>query len=237
MKKLSTIIPFLNEEKTLEKIFEKIIATNIEWIEKEIIFINDGSTDTSQQIIQNIISQNPNLWIIFYENEKNFWKWYSVKKWIEYSTWDYIIIQDADMEYSPDDWESIINKSIDENLDFVYGSRTRWYIRNWFKYSYISFLLWWLLVSAVSSLFAWRIITDEPTCYKFFKKKLKQDLLIPSENGFEWEPAITMFLLKKWYSYWEVPIHYFPRKSTEWKKIKWIDGIKALKTIIKRKMK
>lgn len=238
MKKLSIIIPFLNEEKTIAQILHKIVNLGNLNIEKEIILINDWSNDNSETIINDFISKNyENTSFIYVKNETNKWKWYSLKEWFKKATWDYFIIQDADLEYNPNDYVKIIKKLEKQDLDFVYWSRTRWYFENWFRYSYLSFLFWWLVISLLSSLAAFRLITDEPTCYKLFKSNLKDLLIMPSENWFEWEPAITILLIKKWFKYWEVGISYFPRKSTEWKKIKWIDWMKAIQTIIKRRLK
>jgi len=89
------------------------------------------------------------------------------------------------------------------------------------------------LVSVITSILSFKKVTDEPTCYKLFKKDLKEILLKPIENWFEWEPAITILLLKKWYKYWEFPIHYSARNFEEWKKINWKDWIKAIFTLLK----
>lgn len=238
MKKLSIIIPFLNEEKTINQILQKIVNLKNLNLEKEIILVNDWSIDNSANIIKEFISKGyENTSFIYIENKVNSWKWYSLKEWFKKSTWDYLIVQDADLEYNPEDYSKIIENLEQKNSDFVYWSRTRWYFINWFRYSYLSFLFWWLVISILSSIVSFRLITDEPTCYKAFKSNLKDLLIIPTENWFEWEPAITIFLLKKWFKYSEVPISYFPRKSSEWKKIKWIDWVKAIKTIIKRRFK
>jgi len=93
------------------------------------------------------------------------------------------------------------------------------------------------MVSWLTTLLSLKKVTDEPTCYKMFDKKLKEYLLFPKENGFEREPAITMLLLRKWFKYVETPIHYIARKFDEGKKINRKDGIKALLTLIKRRFK
>lgn len=236
MKTLSIIIPFLNEAKTLSQVLEKIIHISNFNLKKEIILINDWSTDNSEKIIAKYLDQNiENTSFISIKNDINRWKWFSLKEWLKQASWDYFIIQDGDLEYDPNDYIRLIDKLEHENLDFVYWSRNRWFYENWFTYSYISFLLWWLLISILTSLFSFKMVTDEPTCYKLFTHKLKKYLLIPTENGFEWEPAITILLLKNKCNYWEIWIKYFPRKSSEWKKIKWIDWLKAIITIIKRR--
>lgn len=237
MKKLSIIIPFLNEEKTIWTILEKIINIDLNF-KKEIILINDWSNDKSEQIINNFLNLNKeNINVIYLKNEKNEWKWYSLKKWFQNATWDYFIVQDADLEYDPNDYKRLLEKVESENLDFVYGSRTRWYLENGFKYSYITFLIWGLIVSILTSIVCLKLVTDEPTCYKIFSSKLKGFLLTPNESWFEWEPSVTVLLLRKWFNYWEVWIKYFPRKAIDWKKIKWKDWFKAIFSIIKWRLK
>lgn len=239
MKKLSIIVPFLNEQNTIETILNEVIWVdlNIIWYEKEIILINDGSNDNSENIILNFILNNKELNIKYIKNDRNYWKWYSIKRWFNQSTWDLLIIQDADMEYNPKDYIELIKKIEKDNLDIVYWSRILWIKEFNNTYSTKSFLLWGLLVSILTSLLSFTKVTDEPTCYKLYKKDLKELLLRPAENWFEWEPAVTMLLLKNWFKYWEHPINYKARKVTEWKKIKWKDWIIALYTLLIRRFK
>jgi len=238
MKTFSIVIPFLNEEKTLNKILEKILNITDFNYKKEIILVNDWSTDKGEEIVLKYLDKNiENCTFHYIKNSNNKWKWFSLKEWFKKATWDYIIIQDWDLEYDPNDYKKLITKLENENLDFVYWSRNRWFIENWFKYSYLTFLFWWIIVSFFTSIFALKIVTDEPTCYKLFRNHLKEYLILPIENWFEWESAITILLLKKWFKYGESWIKYFPRKMTEWKKIKWTDWVKAIKTIVMRRFK
>ena len=240
MKTLSVVIPFLNEERTICKTLEEIIAVDLSRLgyEKEIILVNDGSTDDNQSVIQKFLQKSyPDNTIQYIENDKNHGKWYSLKEWFRIATWDLFIVQDADSEYNPHDYLPLIEKLEKDNLDFVYGSRIAWIKKFKNNYSTASFLLGWLAVSFLTSLLTFKRVSDEPTCYKLYTSKLRKYLLLPPEPRFEWEPAITMLLLRKWFTYGEVPIHYTARKVAEGKKIKWKDGVKAITTLFRWRFK
>ena len=229
---LSIIIPFLNEENTIEEVLLQVTTTFIEWYDFEIILVNDGSNDQSVEIIKNFTSEY--TWkyrIRLIDFVRNSGKWFALKAWIAKCEWDLILIQDADLEYTPKDYQPLIWYLRKNKLDFVYGSRTLGIKKFSNHYSNKVFLFWGLLVSIVTSVLTFTKMTDEPTCYKLFSKKIKDYLLLPQENGFEWEPAITMILLRKKFKYWEYPIHYFPRDKAHGKKINWRDGIKAIVTL------
>lgn len=233
MKLISIVVPFLNEEKTLSKVVQTLLDLDFSEIgyHKELLLINDGSTDQSSHVIWKFLhSSYDDTHIIYHDNGKNKGKGYSVKKWFELSSWDLMIIQDADMEYNPQDMIPLIKK-IEQWYDVIYGSRIRWLIQYGNSYSHLPFLLGGLFVSFLTTLLSWKVVTDEPTCYKLYTKKCKSDLLKPQENGFEREPAATMIVLMKGLKYGEVPIHYKARKSHQWKKIKLIDGWKAIVTL------
>jgi len=234
--KVSIIIPVYNEEKYVYTLLQELVKVNFLWlwIQTEIIIINDGSIDWSHQQISQFIAEYPKQNIIYHQQE-NAWKWATVKKWISLSTGDIIVIQDADLEYDPFDLLEGLQILKEKNLDMIYGSRIRGFARHWFTYSTIPFLLWGIIVSLCASIATKTFITDEPTCYKMFSKKCKPLLLLPSENGFEREPAVTLAVLRSGYKYGERPIKYFPRKTTAGKKIKFKDGIKALQTTRKRR--
>jgi len=237
MKKLSIIIPFLNEEKTIKTILDKVISVNLSNLNftKEIILINDWSIDNSEKIILDYIKHNSKkVEFKYIEYWRNYWKWYACKKWIEKATWDYFIIQDADLEYNPEDYKNLLKKIKSRKLDFLYGSRILWLDKYNNTYSTKYFLFWGLFISILTSILTFTKITDEATCYKLFKKELKDLLILPKENWFEWEPAITVLLLKKWFKYWEEPINYSARSFEDWKKINWKDWIKAIYTLFKR---
>ncbi len=229
---LSIIIPFLNEEHTVEEVLEKVTSTFIEWCNFEIILVNDGSSDRSVEIIHQFISNYSGTYSIsLLDFETNSWKWFALKEGIKKSSGDFILVQDADMEYTPDDYTPLLSYLQKNNLDIVYGSRTLGIKKFKNHYSNKVFLFGWLLVSVVTSILTLKKVTDEPTCYKLFSAKLKDFLLLPPENGFEWEPAVTMILLRQGFKYWEYPIRYLPRDAEHGKKINWKDGIKAIATL------
>lgn len=236
MKKLSVIIPVYNEEDTLKELVEKVIHVDLSsvWYEKEILLVNDGSKDKSEEIIQELIAKHSKRCEIRYiKNKKNSGKGFSLKEWFRYATGDVMIVQDADLEYFPEkDYIPMLKAFEEKKVDFLYGSRTLGMKKFWNNYSSKSFMLWWLAVSWLTTLLSFKKVTDEPTCYKMFAKKLQPYLLLPSWNGFEREPAITMLLLRKWFTYAEIPIHYQARKFDEGKKINWKDGVKALWTLV-----
>ena len=242
MKTLSIIIPVYNEERTLEELVEKVINLDLSNIlyNKEIILVNDWSTDNSEEIIKSkLLKQSKRgCEIVYIKNNENLWKWYSLKTWFKTATWDVMIVQDADLEYFPEKDYIPMLKAYEENkADFVYGSRILWTKKFWNNYSTKAFKLWWLLVSFMTTILSFKKVTDEPTCYKMYDKKLKNYLITPPENWFEREPAITMLLLREKYKYVEIPIHYHARPFEEWKKIRRQDWIKAIFTLIKWRFK
>ena len=240
MKKLSIIIPVYNEENTLKELVDKVIAVDVSPVgyTKEIILVNDGSKDKSEEIIHQLIKDNPKVEITYIKNKKNSGKGFSLKEWFKVAKWDTMIVQDADLEYFPEkDYIPMLTLFEEKNADIVYGSRTLGIKKFWNNYSSKSFLWWGRLVSFATSILAFKKVTDEPTCYKMYDKKLKKYLISPPENGFEREPAITMLLLRKGFSYYEIPIHYHARKFEEGKKIKRQDGVKALRTLLKWRFK
>lgn len=240
MKTLSIIIPFFNEEKTIEKLLKKVLKVDLSnlWFKKEIILVNDWSTDLSWNLVDGFISINKKVNFKYVNYLENKWKWYAVKKWIEISSWDLILIQDADLEYFPDDYSEMVKRIYDKDLDFLFWSRILWFKKFSNSYSTIYFLFWWILISFLASILCLKKITDQPTGYKVFKRELKEYLLFPvEENSFDWESAIIILLFRKWFRYWEVPIKYRARSTIEWKKIRFLDWIRAISTLFRWRFK
>ncbi|WP_423792568.1 glycosyltransferase family 2 protein [Methanocaldococcus indicus] len=231
MKKVSIVIPAYNEEKTIEKILKKILDVKLP-LEKEIIIVNDGSTDKTKDIVEEFIKKHPNENIKLI-NKENGGKGSALKVGIKHSTGDIIIIQDADLEYDPNDYPKLIKPILEGKTKVVYGSRLR--KRN--KFSHISFLLGGLLITTLTNLLYFTFLTDEPTCYKVFHKDLKDILINAEGNKFDWEPEVTAKILRKGYKIYEVPINYYPRTKKEGKKIRWKDGLEAVYTLIKWRFK
>ena len=224
--KLSIIIPCFNEELTIKNIVSKIKNINIDNFEKEIIIVNDGSTDNSYNIIKNINN------IILINNTKNIGKGASIIKAIKIATGKFVIIQDADLEYDPNDIEKLLLKAKKENSDVVYGSRI---LNKNNKYSTLSFYYGGRLISFITNLVFNSSVTDQPTCYKLINTELIKSLNL-KRSGFEFCSEVTSKLLKKKIKIFEVPINYYPRTSKDGKKIKWTDGLIAIYVILRIKI-
>ena len=224
--KISIIIPCYNEVKTLNLIIEKII--NKKNLDKEIIIVDDFSNDGSRDIIKNELSEKVTK--ILY-NDKNYGKGYSVRRGISVSTGDIVLIQDADLEYSPDDYEKLLKPILDGHADVVYGSR--------FKSSEITRVLyfWHTLGNKFLTLFSNMLtnfnLTDMENCYKVFKSDIIKKIDL-KENRFGFEPEVTAKISKlNSIKLFEVSTKYYGRKYSEGKKITWKDGIAAIYFIVK----
>lgn len=236
--KLSIIIPAYNEEKTITELLRKVI--NVKWDRQtkvEIIIINDCSKDNTLQMIKKF-RFNTNFIII--DNKVNLGKSRSVAKGIIKSSGDYVIIQDADLEYNPNDIKMLLNKCIDKKFDFVYGNRFAG--KN--KLLYKSFYIGNKGVTFVSNIFTFpklkKIIPDMEVCYKLIKGDIARDIAskLTAKSNFGFEPEVTARLANykingKHLNFEILPISYFPRTIEQGKKIRWKDGFKAIGEIVK----
>ena len=223
--KVSIIIPCYNENKTIDQIVNKIL--NQTKIKKEIIIIDDCSTDGTKEILQKNINSKVDK-IIY--NKKNFGKGFCIKKGIEISTGQIVLIQDADLEYDPSDYNKILKPIFEGNADVVYGSR---FVGSEEK----RVLFYWhsvgnYLLTTLSNIFSNLNLTDMENCYKAFKSDLIKSINLEEER-FGFEPEITAKIAKKKIRIFEVGIKYFGRTYSEGKKITWRDGFSALRCIIK----
>tara|TARA_B100000902_G_scaffold260760_1_gene247036 strand:+ start:4860 stop:5474 length:615 start_codon:yes stop_codon:yes gene_type:complete len=194
--------------------------------DKEIIIIDDFSTDGSREILQKM-ENSDQIRILF--NEKNFGKGYCIKRGIEKSSGDIIIIQDADLEYDPSDIPKLINPINNGDADVVYGSR---FIGSDEK----RVLFYWhslgnKFLTTLSNMFSNLNLTDMECCYKAFKSEIIKNITL-KENRFGFEPEVTAKISKKDIKIFEVGIKYFGRKYSEGKKITWVDGFRAIYCII-----
>ena len=219
---LSVVIPCFNEESTISQLLDRVLAQ--EQV-REVIVINDASTDKSHEIIA---SKNDTR-IIMINNAENVGKGASVRKAFEVATSKYILIQDADLEYSPEEYERLLKPLIDGYADAVFGSRFLTYetrrVGNFWHTMGNRFLT--SFSNAMSNIY----LTDMETCYKVMKLEFAQKLKI-KESRFGIEPEITAKLAKLGARIYEVPISYHGRTYQEGKKITWKDGFSAIRCIL-----
>ena len=222
--KISVIIPCFNEHKTINTILDKL--KNLSNFNKEIIIVDDFSNDGTKEILQKI-ENSGEIKKIF--NEKNFGKGYCIRKGIEETSGDIIIIQVAGLEYDPTDIPKLISPIKNGDADVVYGSRFTGSDEK-------RVLFYWhslgnKFLTTLSNMFSNLNLTDMECCYKAFKKEIIKEINL-KENRFGFEPEVTAKISKKDIKIFEVGIKYFGRKYSEGKKITWIDGFRAIYCII-----
>ncbi len=227
VKKISIIIPVYNEIHTLEKILEKVENSQMQQLEKEIILVDDASTDGSRKILERYKQEN-RYKVDFHA--KNMGKGAAIRTALSHITGDIVIIQDADLEYDPDDYNELIKLIMDDKADVVYGSRlSGGKPSRAFKFTH---LVGNKVLTFITNLLYDSTLTDMETCYKAFKADIIKGITIKS-NRFEFEPEITAKVLKKKYRLYETSISYYGRDYHEGKKITWKDGITALIALVK----
>ena len=227
--KLSVIIPCYNEKQTIGAILKKVIQSlqNYKFLNYEILIIDDHSKDGTDKILKDL-SQEEKINIYFHE--KNLGKGAAIQTALQYVTGDLIIIQDADLEYDPFDYNKLLLPFFETNADVVYGSRFLGggkYVRIHFFWHYLANKI----LTFICNLFINLNLTDMETGYKVFKTDVLKSISL-KEKTFSFEPEVTIKLSKKNYKFFEVPITYNGRSYQEGKKIRLKDAFIALKTII-----
>ncbi len=223
--KLTVIIPVYNEVATLEDIIERVKASPVP--DKEIILVDDYSTDGTRDLIDSKIRDQVDQ-VIF--QPRNYGKGFALKTGFQHATGDVVIVQDADLEYDPNEYPALIAPIARDMADVVYGSRFQgggphrvvyfWhYVGNRF-------------LTLLSNMFTNINLTDMETCYKVFRRDLIQSIDI-KENRFGFEPEITAKIARRRVRIYEIGISYYGRTYDEGKKIGWKDGVKAVWCIVK----
>jgi len=241
--KLSIVMPVHNEKDTIVEIIRRIEAVDLD---KEIIIVDDKSTDGTAEILQKDFSNKDNIRLIFLNRNRG--KGFAVRKGILESKGKIVIIQDADLEYDPNDYEKLIEPIQQGRACIVYGSRfmnlnKASYLRRWliscFKgkqctvgHIYFSHFLGIMVLNFLVFVFYGAKLSDEATCYKVFRHDVLKEISLRARR-FEFCPEITAKVLKMGYKILEVPISYYPRTTEHGKKIGWRDGLVAITTLIK----
>ena len=223
--KLSIIMPVYNEQETLSEILNQVRAVELDSVEKEIVVVDDGSTDGSRDILA-AEAEAGDLQVHYLEQNRG--KGAAVRTGIEHASGDLIVIQDADLEYDPRDYPTLIRPIMEGRVAVVYGSR--------FLGPRKAMLFWHMvgnkLLTLTTNILYNAILSDMETCYKCFRADVIKDIPLRSRR-FEFEPEITAKVLKRGHRIFEVPISYYGREVHEGKKISWRDAPIAFWTLFK----
>ena len=224
--KLSVVIPVHNEASTIEEVLDKVVAVKLDGIEKEIIVADDGSTDGSLELVQHSHLAQAEL-VKIYASPVNFGKGAAVRHGFMRATGDIILIQDADLELDPQEYQYLLAPILAGQCQVVYGSRFKQTNK---RIPLVSRVANKFLTMLTNLLFKGHL-TDMETAYKVFRADVLKQFKL-KRVGFDFEPEITAKLLKAGYQIHEVPISYNPRTSYEGKKIGYRDGLEAIWTLL-----
>jgi len=227
--RLSIVIPVYNERETLAELVRRVLAAELE-MEKELILVDDASVDGSEKIIEQILREHDRVPIKVVMHKKNEGKGASLRDGFAQVSGDIVLIQDADLEYNPNDYPRLLKPILDGRADVVYGSRFTGGQEH--RVLYFWHYVGNKMVTTLSNMCTNLNLTDMETCYKVFRREAVEKLNIKS-NRFGVEPEMTAKIARAGWRVYEVGVSYSGRTYAEGKKITWKDGLKALITIIR----
>jgi len=227
MKKISIVIPVYNEEKFVTTTIQKVLDSNTDLLEKEIVVVDDGSEDKTVSTIEEMFAQNPRVRV--FKQGVNKGKGAALRRGFAEASGEIILIQDADLEYDPSDYPILLKPILEGKADVVYGSR---FLGGTHRVLYYWHYLGNQFLTNLSNMFTNLNLSDMETGYKVFKAEVIKDLPLRS-NRFGFEPEVTAKVARRNWRMFEAPISYYGRPYSEGKKIGWKDGFQAIYCIVR----
>ncbi|HVO31785.1 MAG TPA: glycosyltransferase family 2 protein [bacterium] len=226
---LSIVIPVYNEKRWVEEILRRVVAANTLGCRLEIVVVNDSSTDGTEEILEGLRSTYPQMKLV--HQKPNAGKGAALRRGFKEATGDLILVQDADLEYSPDDYPTLLKPILDGRADVVFGSR---FLGGPHRVLYYWHSVGNFVLTTASNMFTNLNLTDMETCYKVFRTPVLREVAGSlKQNRFGFEPEVTAKVARTGARIYEVPISYAGRTYAEGKKIGWKDGVKAIWCIVR----
>jgi len=227
--KLSIVVPVFNEAATIGEVVRRVLASDV-GLEKELILVDDGSSDGTRRLYDQIQADHADQPVRVLFHERNRGKGAALRTGFKHASGDIVLIQDADLEYDPRDYPKLLAPILEGKADVVYGSRFAGGEAH--RVLFFWHMLGNKLLTLLSNAFTNLNLTDMETCYKVFRAEVLEKFEIKSDR-FEFEPEITAKIARAGYRLYEVGVSYAGRDYSEGKKITWLDGLKAILAVIR----